>query len=78
MKLIIQVLLVTGVFVLLPFAVRGQSTMMTPAEYNALVQRLEATTPLPASEAPRSGSFYTIQHGELFPPFPGDVMNVPF
>jgi hypothetical protein len=51
---------------------------LTPSEYNALVQALETTTPQPASEAPLVGNFYTLTHGESWPPLPADTMGLPF
>jgi hypothetical protein len=74
-----RLLLSAGVLTSLCFAtaLRAQSPPATN-DYDALVQALETTTPLPASDAPRFGSFYTIQHGEAWPPLPADIMNVPF
>jgi hypothetical protein len=51
---------------------------LTPAEFNALVQELETTTPQPASSAPLFGNFYTITHGESWPPLPADTMGLDF
>jgi hypothetical protein len=74
-----RLLLLAGVLTSLCFAtaLHGQSPPATN-DYDALVQALETTTPLPASDAPRFGSFYTIQHGEAWPPLPADTMNLPF
>ena len=44
----------------------------------ALMTAIEATPPLPASEAPKFGEFYTTQHGESWPPLPGDILHLPF
>ncbi len=60
------------------FTLRAQTGPMSSNEFQALAQSLETTTPLPASEAPRFGNFYTITHGENLPPYPGDVLGVPF
>ncbi len=72
-------MLVLGVFASLIFVlVPSTQAALTAAEYDTLIQGLESTTPLPASDAPRFGSFYTLQHGESWPPLPGDTMNLPY
>jgi hypothetical protein len=40
------------------------------------VQAVENTTPQPASSAPAFGNFYTVTHGESWPPLPGDAMGL--
>lgn len=47
-------------------------------DLSVMLQALERTTPLPASAAPVGGNFYTVQHGENWPPLPGDILNLPF
>lgn len=54
---------------------RAQSSL-TPDEYGALVAAVESTTPQPASEAPLFGNFYTISHGQSWPPLPTDTMGL--
>ncbi len=34
--------------------------------------------PFPASATPDIGKFYTVQHGDEWPPMPGNVLNLPF
>ena len=43
-----------------------------------LLQGLEGTPPLPPSETPLGGQFYTVQHGEAWPPLPGNTLDLPF
>ena len=43
-----------------------------------MLQAVEQTTPLPATQAPESGTFYTVQHAGDWPPFPDNTMNLPF
>jgi hypothetical protein len=57
--------------------VRAQSTL-TPDEYNALVAAVESTTSQPANAAPIFGNFYTITHGESWPPLPSDTLGLNF
>jgi hypothetical protein len=75
-KLTVRLALLTGVLALARPAAAQSS--LTPAEFNALVQELETTTPQPASSAPLFGQFYTITHGESWPPLPADTMGLPF
>jgi IgGFc binding protein len=75
MNPIFKVLLFAAVFASLSFGF-AQSAVAT--EFDDMVLALEETTPLPASDAPTSGNFYTIQHGEAWPPLPGDTMDLPF
>ena len=75
MKPILQVLLVVGgIFVWVSPA--GAQSGLTPDEYNALVAAVESTTSQPASDAPLFGNFYTITHGESWPPLPADTMGL--
>ncbi len=72
---ILQVLLVVGCILVWAGPARAQSGL-TPDEYNALVAAVETTTPQPASDAPLFGNFYTITHGESWPPLPANTMGL--
>ncbi len=78
MKPNLQWLLVVGGGIFVWASCASAQSTLTPAEYNALVQQLETTTPQPASEAPLVGNFYTLTHGESWPPLPADTMGLPF
>jgi hypothetical protein len=77
MKPILPVLLLLGCILVWAGPARAQSGL-TPDEYNALVAAVESTTSQPASEAPLFGNFYTITHGESWPPLPADTMGLNF
>jgi hypothetical protein len=51
------------------------------SDLDVMLQTLEATTPLPASDAPGDGNFYSTQHlpgtENAWPPLPGDVLGLP-
>ncbi len=57
-----------------------QQTTAAPSgdDLQTLIQAVESTTPLPAAAAPPGGNFFTIQHGEDWPPLPADTVGVPF
>jgi len=61
--------------------VRGQTTAKAVQSVSAedmavMLQAVEATTPLPAESAPKSGTFYSAQCPN-WPPLPGNVNNAP-
>ena len=43
-----------------------------------LLRGLEGITPSPPAATPGSGNFYTVQHGEAWPPLPGNTLDLPF
>ena len=47
-------------------------------ETSAVLQALTQITPQPATGTPEAGNFYTFQHGQDWPPLPGNVLNLPF
>src|SRR5438552_2906609 len=52
--------------------------VLQPDNYTLLLEAIEKTQPWPAISAPKSGMFYTTQHGDNWPPLPGNTLNVPF
>lgn len=50
-------------------------------DLDVMIQALEATTPLPASDAPEAGNFYSAQHlpdsENAWPPLPADILGLP-
>ena len=42
-----------------------------------LIELVQSTPPIPASEAPRCGTFYSAQHGTSWPPLPWNSLNLP-
>src|ERR1051326_5635891 len=50
----------------------------SPAQLAAMIEAAETTTPLPATEAPFTGLFYSAQFGSQWPPLPVDVLGLPF
>jgi hypothetical protein len=49
----------------------------TPSDFDVELQALEATTPIPASQVPESGTFWSAQHATDWPPLPSGFLNVP-
>ena len=50
-----------------------------PADaWAALLQALEARPPLPPAATPEGGQFYTVQHGDDWPPLPANTLDLPF
>jgi hypothetical protein len=49
----------------------------TPSDFDVELQALEATTPIPASQLPESGTFWSAQHATDWPPLPSGFLNVP-
>src|SRR5713101_8208234 len=58
----------------LAFAASTQSAQMDALQ--ALIQAVQTTTPLPASELPVCGSFYSAQFGTKWPPLPSNPLNL--
>src|SRR5579872_731381 len=53
----------------------------TASDEQVILQAIEQTTPVPASDVPASGNFYSAQYSPLsttgWPPLPGNVNNLP-
>jgi hypothetical protein len=49
-----------------------------PDPLQLLIEAVQATTPLPASESPVTGSFYSAQFGTIWPPLPANTFGFPF
>jgi hypothetical protein len=50
----------------------------TASDLQVMLAAIETTTPLPATDAPDGGNFYTVQHAGEWPPLPGDIYGLPF
>ena len=50
----------------------------TASDLEVMLQAIEMTTPLPATDAPDGGNFYTVQHAGEWPPLPGNIYGLPF
>ena len=50
----------------------------TASDLEVMLQAIEQTTPLPATDTPDCGIFYTVQHADDWPPLPGNVWGLPF
>ncbi len=60
-------------------AALGQSAVASPPEeVQAMIQAITSTPPLPASQAPAGGVFWSAQFGDQLPPFPINLLNLPF
>ena len=84
MKPITKTLSVLFICIVVSSFVRAQESAVSvqpqPAatDFETLLQVLEATKPFPATATPKSGTFYTVQNGENWPPLPGNLMDLPF
>jgi alpha-tubulin suppressor-like RCC1 family protein len=56
----------------------SNQSIQAASDLDLMLQALEQTTPLPATETPDSGTFYTVQHMDDWPPLPGNTMDLPF
>ena len=56
----------------------AQSVAATSDDLAVMLQALEQVPPLPPQDSPVGGNFYTVQHGQDWPPLPGNVLNLPF
>ena len=59
-------------------AEEAQPVVEATDETSAVLQALTQITPQPATAMPEAGNFYTFQHGQDWPPLPGNVLNLPF
>lgn len=48
------------------------------SDLEVMLHAIEMTTPLPATDTPDCGNFYTIQHAGEWPPLPGNIYGLPF
>jgi hypothetical protein len=47
------------------------------SDLEVMLQAVEGTTPVPASQLPASGNFYSAQHPTDWPPLPGNMLGLP-
>jgi hypothetical protein len=55
-----------------------QTQSSPPQDTQAIIQAIISTPAQPASEAPKSGTFYSAQFGDKWPPLPADILNLDF
>ncbi len=60
-----------------PHTIAQDTNLNSPADFQAVLEGLQSTPPMPASQLPGGGTLYSAQHPFDWPPLPGNVYALP-